>query len=224
MSRMWVLALAGAVLLVPPLTAQASEFCPPPQAPPGFSLTPDGRAFHGAPTIERLQIGINAAIPCRAIRDSPGSLCGSYQLRYVPWDPYPQLAILRIMNSAVAYHAVIERLAKVGDQMVPVDVEVDVEVIDGFTNPRDAQQFAERLHAASGKTRTDPASKTSPVSYPVVISTRARLSPLCDQEAVICQFHDQPSSMLQGADWRPSRLDLAALQSENLANGHGSHR
>ena len=111
MSRMWVLALAGAVLLVPPLTAQASEFCPPPQAPPGFSLTPDGRAFHGAPTIERLQIGTNTAIPCRAIRDSPGSLCGSYQLRYFPWDPYPQLAILRIMNSVVAYHAVIERQA-----------------------------------------------------------------------------------------------------------------
>jgi hypothetical protein len=130
------------------------------------------------------------------------------------------------MNSAVAYHAVIERLAKVGDQMVSVDVEVVmvVVVIDGFTNPRDAQQFAERLSAASRSSRTDPASKNSPVSYPVVISTRARLSPLCDQEAVICQFHDQPSSMLQGADWRPSRLDLAALQSENLANGHGSHR
>ena len=45
-----------------------------------------------------MQIGTNAAIPCRAIRDSPGSLCGSYQLRYVPWDPYPQLAILRISN------------------------------------------------------------------------------------------------------------------------------
>lgn len=126
----------------------------------------------------------------------------------------------RTPYSVVAYHAVIERLAKVGDQMIPVDVEV----IDGFTNPMDAQQFAERLSAASGSSRTDPASKTSPVSYPVVISTRARLSPLCDQEAVICQFHDQPSSMLQGGHWRPSRLDLAALQSENLANGHGSHR
>ena len=134
----------------------------------------------------------------------------------------------RTPYSVEAYHAVIERLAKVGDQMVPMDVEVEVEVevevIDGFTNPRDAQRFAERLSAASGKARTDPASKNSPVSYPVVISTRARLSPLCDQEALICQFHDQPSSMLQGAHWRPSRLDLAALQSENLANGHGSHR
>lgn len=96
MSRMRMLALAGAVLLEPPLAAQAAEFCPPPQAPPGLSLTPDGRAFHGAPTIERLQIGTNAAIPCRAIRDRPGSLCGSYQLRYAPWDPYPQHAILRI--------------------------------------------------------------------------------------------------------------------------------
>ena len=96
MSRMGMIALAGAVLVEPPLAAQAAEFCPPPQAPQGFSLPADGRAFHGAPTIERLQIGTNAAIPCRAIRDSPGSLCGSYQLRYAPWDPYPQQAILRI--------------------------------------------------------------------------------------------------------------------------------
>ena len=120
----------------------------------------------------------------------------------------------------VTYHAVIERLAEIGDQMVSVEVEV----IDGFTNPNDAQQFSKRLSSALASSRARPGSMNSPAAYPVMISTRARLSPLCDQELVMCQFHDQTNPVIQGAKWRPSRLDLAALQSENLANGYGSHR
>ena len=98
MKPMSMIGLAGACQLVAPMAALASEFCPPPPTPPGFSLTPDGRVFHGAPTIERLRIGGSAAIPCRAVSTSAGSRCGSYRLGYAPWDPYPQLARLVISN------------------------------------------------------------------------------------------------------------------------------
>lgn len=123
------------------------------------------------------------------------------------WRPY----------HLVAYRAVIERFEAGKDQIQPVEVEV----LDGFTGAREARQLAERLASASRRT----GSARGGQSYPIVVSTRARVWSLCDQERVLCVFHNEPAPVIQGNDWRPSRLDLTALpRSENLTNGDGGHR
>lgn len=116
----------------------------------------------------------------------------------------------------VTYRSVIEMFDHRDDQIKPVTVEV----IDGFSSHENAQRFRERLTIAL-KNREAAAWLSN---APMPISTRARLAPLCDREAVLCLFHDQADPLIQGEPQGPSRLDLRGLGSENLADRNGRHR
>jgi len=143
----------------------------------------------------------------------------------------------------VAYRAVIERLADGGgDQLV----QEELEFVYGFSQLADARQFEQALDpmagqatqppvrsgsaiapsgARRGSTSTTPSGQQTILSrpYPILISTEARMSPLCGQPKVFCEFLDGRALGVQGENWRPSRLDLAAA-SDQLADGNGGHR
>lgn len=144
----------------------------------------------------------------------------------------------------VAYRAVIEQLADQGDKPF---VPQEIEFVYGFSQLADAQQFERLLDSSSGqgtgdsdahgKTVAEPgvrpgslpgsASAGSTVvvrPYPILLSTAARLSPICDRPKVFCQFLDDRALGIQGEKPRPSRLDLSAVVSDQLANRNSGHR
>lgn len=116
----------------------------------------------------------------------------------------------------VTYRSMIERLDSREDQINPVMVEV----IDGFSSPEHAQRFRERLTIALKDRGVGAGLSNS--SMP--ISTRVRLAPLCDREAVLCLFHDQADPPIQGEPQGRSRLNLQGWSSENLTDRNGRHR
>lgn len=120
----------------------------------------------------------------------------------------------------VAYRAVIQRFENSSDQLRSVPVEV----IDGFTQVSDARRFAARIAAGGGAGASSRTSGEPARPLAIVVSTRARLSPLCDRELVICQFNDGQDPALQGEPWSPSQLNLKAVASENLTDSDGRHR
>ncbi len=116
----------------------------------------------------------------------------------------------------VTYRSVIGMIDSKDDQIQ----QVVVDVIEGFRQPEDGRRFSARL-ARDLKNRgvdTDFTRTAMP------ISTRARLSRLCDRETVMCLFHNQLDPPIQGEPQGPSRLGLRAERSENLTDSNGRHR
>lgn len=120
----------------------------------------------------------------------------------------------------VAYRAVIQRFEAGSDQLRSVPVEV----IDGFSEAADAERFAARVASDATGSGAGRSLVNAANPFPIVITTRARLAPLCDQELVVCQFHSGPDPAVQGQPWSPSQLNLKAFASENLTDSHGRHR